>query len=202
MTAEIAATWGLGLHLLPATDDRLRTMVTLAESGDETGLEVDFQSYFVGRQHDVPISSVRFDGAEASRPAPGVLDAIGTATTVVIAPSNPIVSIGPVLAVPGVRDALEARRSRVVAVSPIVAGAALKGPADRMLVELGHEASVVGVARLYRDWCSTLVVDHADAASADAIAAEGMRCIVTDTIMRDPAVAASLAIAVLEAVAA
>jgi LPPG:FO 2-phospho-L-lactate transferase len=196
VTAEIAAAWELGLRLLPATDDRLRTMVTLARTGEE----VDFQSYFVGRRHDVPVSAVRFDGADAASPAPGVLDAIASAAVVVCAPSNPIVSIGPVLAVPGLRDAVAARRDRVVAVSPIVAGAALKGPADRMLVELGHEASVVGVARLYHDWCSTLVVDEADAASAGAVEAEGMRCVVAPTIMRDPATSAALARTVLDSV--
>jgi LPPG:FO 2-phospho-L-lactate transferase len=193
-TAEIAAAWGLGLRLLPATDDRLRTMVTLAESGEE----VDFQSYFVGRRHGVAISAVRFDGAEAARPGPGVLEAIESADVLVCAPSNPIVSIGPVLAVPGLRDAVAARRNRVVAVSPIIAGTALKGPADRMLVELGHEASVMGVARLYQDWCSTLVVDEADAGSAAAVEAEGVRCVVAPTIMRDPATSAALARTVLD----
>lgn len=195
VTAEIVASWGLGLRVLPATDDVLRTRVTLAESGEE----VDFQSYFVGRQHSVAVSSVRFEGAGSARPGPGVLDAIAGADVVVCAPSNPIVSIGPVLAVPGVREAVAARREAVVAVSPIVAGAALKGPADRMLAELGHDASVVGVARLYREWCGTMVVDDADSASATAVEAEGVRCVVAPTIMSDPDRAAALARAVLEA---
>jgi LPPG:FO 2-phospho-L-lactate transferase len=195
VTAEIAARWGLGLRLLPVTDDPLRTIVTLADDGRE----VDFQTYFVGMQHSVAVSGVRFDGAETASPAPGVLDVLGTADVVVVAPSNPIVSIGPVLAVPRVRDALVARRDRVVAVSPIVAGAALKGPADRMLVELGHEASVVGVARMYAPFVGTLVIDEADAARAEAVAAEGLRCVVTRTVMKEPGVGASLATAVLEA---
>ena len=194
VAAEVAAAWGIGVRLLPATDDRLRTMVTLAETGEE----VDFQSYFVGRRHGVPVAGVRFEGATDARPAPGVLEAISGAAVVVCAPSNPIVSIGPVLAVPGVRDAVAARRPHVVAVSPIVAGAALKGPADRMLAELGHEVSVVGVARLYRDWCATLVVDEADAGSAAAVEAEGVRCVVAPTIMRDPATSAALARVVLD----
>jgi LPPG:FO 2-phospho-L-lactate transferase len=109
------------------------------------------------------------------------------------------VSIGPVLAVPGVREHLDARRDHVVAVSPIVAGAALKGPADRMLTELGHEASVVGVARLYAPFAATLVVDDADRALADAVESEGMRCVVTPTVMRSPSDAAALAATVLEA---
>jgi LPPG:FO 2-phospho-L-lactate transferase len=118
---------------------------------------------------------------------------------VVVCPSNPIVSIGPLLAVPGVRDAVAAVRERVVAVSPIVAGAALKGPADRLLAELGHEVSVVGVARLYAGLAATLVVDEADAALAGAVEAEGMRCVVAPTVMRGPAEAAALARVVLGA---
>jgi LPPG:FO 2-phospho-L-lactate transferase len=196
VTAEIASAWGIGVHLRPATDDRLRTMVTLAETGEE----VDFQSYFVGLRHDVPVSAVRFAGAADATPAPGVLDAIAAAALVVCAPSNPIVSIGPVLAVPGIREAVAVRRQHVVAVSPIIAGAALKGPADRMLVELGHEASVVGVARLYRDWCATLVVDEADAASVADVEAEGVRCVVARTVMSDPEASAALARAVLDSV--
>jgi LPPG:FO 2-phospho-L-lactate transferase len=190
VTREIAAAWGLELTLLPATNDPLRTFVTLPDEGD---VEVGFQHYFVQRQHSVRVSAVRFDGALGARPADGVIDAIDEAQTVVVAPSNPIVSIGPVLAVPGIREAVERRRDRTVAISPIVAGSALKGPADRMLVELGHEASVVGVARLYRSLASTLVIDEADRDLADAVEHEGVRCVVTDTIMRDPVAAAALA---------
>jgi LPPG:FO 2-phospho-L-lactate transferase len=196
VTAEIAAAWGLGLRLLPVTEDRLRTMVTLAE-GPDAGVEVSFQEYFVQRRHGVPVSAVRFDGAERARPGPGVLEALAQATDVVIAPSNPVVSIDPVLAVPGVRAALQARRDRAVAVSPIVAGAALKGPADRLLTELGHEASVVGVARLYAPLAATLVIDEADAELAGAVEAEGMRAVVAPTVMRTAEVAAALARTVL-----
>jgi LPPG:FO 2-phospho-L-lactate transferase len=126
-----------------------------------------------------------------------VLDAIDAAERVLIAPSNPIVSIAPVLAVPGVRAAVEARRSDVVAVSPIIAGAALKGPADRLLRELGHESSVVGIARIYASVAATLVVDPADADLAADVEAEGMRCVVAPTIMRGPDEAAALARTVL-----
>jgi LPPG:FO 2-phospho-L-lactate transferase len=196
VTAEIAAAWGLEVTLLPMTEDPVATMVTLADGGGtgrEAGGEVGFQEYFVRLGHSVAVDSVRFDGAENSRPGPGVLDALAGADVVVIAPSNPIVSIGPLLAVPGIADALRTRRADTVAVSPIVAGAALKGPADRLMRELGHEASVVGVARLYRDLAATLVVDTADAGLADAVEAEGMACVVTDTIMSSPDVAAGLA---------
>ena len=193
VTREITAAWGLGLRIVPMTDDGVATMVTLA-----TGREVSFQEYFVGLRHDVAVASVRFAGADTARPAPGVLDAIETAERIVIAPSNPLVSIGPIRAVPGIDDALRARRERTVAISPIVAGAALKGPADRMLVELGHDASVVGVARLYASICSTLIIDEADAALVSAVEAEGLRCVVTDTIMRTPDVSAALARRTLE----
>ena len=195
VTAEITRSWGLALTVLPATDDRVETRVVLRDGDDETpaGGEVNFQEYFVKRRHAVAVSSVRFVGAEAARPAPGVLDAIDKADRIVIAPSNPIVSIGPVLAIPGVRDAVAEHRDRCVAISPIVGGAALKGPADRMLVELGHESSVVGVARLYRDVASVLVIDHADRALAAAVEETGMRCVVTDTIMTSPDRSAALA---------
>ena len=196
ITAEIAAAWGLDLTLVPVTDDRVQTRVTLAADGRE----VDFQEYFVARRHDVEVSAVRFDGIDAAHPAPGVLDALGRCDAIVVAPSNPIVSIGPVLAVRGVRAALADRRDSVAAVSPIVAGAALKGPADRMLTELGHEASVVGVARLYRDIAGVLVIDEADRALAPAVEDEGVRCVVADTIMSDPGTAATLATAVLHAI--
>jgi LPPG:FO 2-phospho-L-lactate transferase len=145
------------------------------------------------------VSAVRFAGASEARPAPDVVEAIEAADAIVIAPSNPIVSIGPVLAVPGVRDAVAARRDNAVAVSPIVAGAALKGPADRMLRELGHESSVVGVARLYADVAAVLVIDDADAALAAEVEATGMRCVVAPTVMSSPDVAAALARTTLEA---
>ena len=192
VTAEIAAAWGLELRVLPVTEQPLRTMITLAGNRAGTGEEVPFQDYFVRRQHAVPVAAVRFAGADQARPAPGVLDALAAADVVVVAPSNPIVSIAPVLAVPGVLEAVEARRDDAVAVSPLVGGRALKGPADRMLRELGHEDSVVGIARLYAPFVGTLVVDTLDAEDADAVRAAGLRCIVTDTIMRDPAAAAAL----------
>lgn len=196
VTAEIAAAWGVEVRVVPVTDDRLATVMDVEDEG-----EIGFQDYFVRRRHSVAVRGVRFAGATAAGPAPGVLEALRTAGAVVICPSNPIVSIGPLLAVPGVRKAVVARRERVVAVSPIVAGAALKGPADRLLVELGHEASVVGVARLYAPLAATLVVDEADAALAPAVEAEGMRCVVTATVMTGPAEAAALAGAVLGALA-
>jgi len=207
VTAEITAAWSLGLRLLPATNERLRTMVTLATDdppgpdspGLSAGTEIGFQEYFVQRRHAVPVAAVRIEGEGIARPAPGVLDTLHAASTVVIAPSNPLVSIAPVLAVAGLREAVTRRRENVVAVSPIVAGSALKGPADRLLNELGHEASVVGVARLYADIAATLVVDEADAALVPAVEAEGLRCVVAPTVMSRPGVAATLARTVVDA---
>jgi LPPG:FO 2-phospho-L-lactate transferase len=195
VTEEIAAAWGLRLHLLPVSDDRVETRLVVKDEG-----EVGFQEYFVGRHHDVPVQSVRFDGIEAAKPAPGVMAALDTAEVMVIAPSNPIVSIGPLLAFDDIRAVLTRRRARVVAISPIVAGSALKGPADHMMTELGHEASVVGVARLYRDVAAVLVIDDADAPLAPAVEAEGMRCVVTNTVMHDADAAGALARATLGAV--
>jgi LPPG:FO 2-phospho-L-lactate transferase len=163
------------------------------------GTEVAFQDYFVRLRHDVAVSGVRFEGAPAARPAPGVMEALTDADLIVVCPSNPVVSIGPVLAVPGIRDILVRRRGRVVAVSPIVAGAALKGPADRLLAELGTEPSVTGVARLYAPWAGTLVIDVADATYAGAVEAEGVRCVVTDTVMGSPERATALAKVVRDA---
>ncbi|MCX7621320.1 MAG: 2-phospho-L-lactate transferase CofD family protein, partial [Acidimicrobiales bacterium] len=194
VTAEIARAWDVAVKLLPVTNDRLRTMVTIVDEG-----EVSFQDYFVRRRHAVAVRSVRFDGEGSARAAPGVLEALADAAVVVIAPSNPIVSIGPLLAVSGIRSTVAARRDRNVAVSPIVAGQALKGPADRLLAELGHEPSALGIARLYRELAATLVIDEADRDLADAIEAEGVRCIVAPTVMHTPEVATALARTVLDA---
>ncbi len=195
ITAEITNAWGLDLRLLPATDDPLHTRLTVPGEGD-----IEFQEYFVHRHHDVAVSGIRFAGAVATKPAPGVLGAIGNAELVVIAPSNPLLSIAPILAVPGIDEAVRRRRASVVAVSPIVGGAALKGPADRLLRDLGHEVSVVGVARIYRDQASVLIIDNIDAPLAAAVEAEGMRCIVAPTVMRGATEAAALAHVVLDAV--
>ncbi len=197
VTAEIAAAWGLGLRLLPATDDPLRTRLTLDGPGADAGVEVGFQEYFVQRRHAVAVRSLRFDGAAAARPGPGVLDALRHAARIVIAPSNPLVSIDPVLAVPGLRSALAERREDVVAVSPIVAGAALKGPADRLLAELGHEATVTGVARWCAPFAARLVIDDADAPLAPAVADAGVEPVVAPSIMSTPERAAALARVVL-----
>jgi LPPG:FO 2-phospho-L-lactate transferase len=200
VTAEIAARWGVAVRILPMSDSRVETRVVIAEPGG--GREVGFQEYFVGRRHEVPVQAIRLVGLEAAVAAPGVEQAIASAERLVICPSNPLVSIGPVLQTPGIGTAVASRRERVVAVSPIIAGKALKGPADRMLTELGHEASVPGVARLWAPYAATLVIDEADRSLAAAVAAAGMRPVVTPTVMTGPAEAAALARIVLDATAA
>ncbi len=201
VTAAVARRRGIAVRLLPVTDDPLCTRLTLTTATEfgPAGTEVAFQDYFVRLHHDVAVRAVRFDGAERARPAPDVLSSIGAADSIVVCPSNPIVSIGPLLAVAGVRDALAARRDHVVAVSPIIAGAALKGPADRLMAELGIDPSVVGIARLYAPWVGTLVIDVADADQAASVEAEGVRCIVTRTVMHSPELAADLARVVIDA---
>jgi LPPG:FO 2-phospho-L-lactate transferase len=189
VTAEIAHGWQLRQRIVPMTDQRVTTMVSLPLER----VEVPFQEYFVQRRHSVPVSSVRFDGIDTAFLGAEAARALSGATAVVIAPSNPIVSIGPIRALDGVDRALTARRATVAAISPIVGGAALKGPADRMLLELGHEASVVGVARLYAPIASTLVIDPLDEEFADDIRAEGMDVVVTPSVMSTPAVAHELA---------
>lgn len=193
VTAEIAAAWGVRTRVLPMSDDPVGTRLQLVGGNGQAPEEVAFQDYFVRRAHAVPVSAVRYAGAAEASPAPGVLDALATARRIVVCPSNPILSIAPILAVPGVEAAVASRRSDVVAVSPIVAGAALRGPAARLLAELGHEVSVVGVARLYAPLAGTLVVDTADAALAGGVEAEGLTCVVAPAVMRSPASAAALA---------
>lgn len=193
VTSEITARWGVRITVVPMSDDRVETRVTVA------GQDIGFQEYFVGLHHDVPVEAVSFRGVESAHPAPGVLAAIDGADRLVICPSNPIVSIGPILAVPGIRDALADRMADTIAVSPIVGGRALKGPADHMMAELGHQPSVVGVARLYAPLAATLVIDRADASLAGAVEAEGIEALVTEAVMTGPSEAAALARRVLVA---
>jgi LPPG:FO 2-phospho-L-lactate transferase len=176
---------------LPATDQPVRTTVQ-TDAG-----ELDFQTYFVARGQRDEVRGVRFDGLPGAAPTAAALDALRDAELVVLAPSNPLVSIGPVLELPGVRAAVAAARS--VAVSPIVAGRALKGPADRMLVSLGHEATARGVARLYAGLVDAFVLDEADAAQAAEVEALGMRAVVLPTVMRSDADRATLAQQILDA---
>jgi LPPG:FO 2-phospho-L-lactate transferase len=196
---ELAAALGFAPTILPMTDEPVRTEV-LTDDG-----WLDFQEYFVHRQQAPEVREVRFRGIDDARPTPELLAALGAAEVVVIAPSNPIVSIGPILTLTGMTDALVAARDRgvpVVAVSGIIGGKALKGPADRMLTSLGHESSAVGVARLYAGLATVFVVDAVDADSATAIAELGLRPVVADTMMTDDAARARVAGDVLRAAGA
>jgi LPPG:FO 2-phospho-L-lactate transferase len=196
VTQEIARAWGLAFNMMPMSDDQVATKVDILENG--VASTISFQEYFVQRRHGVPVTGVEFVGAATAKPT--FIDNVHRSDAIIIAPSNPIVSLGPIRALSGVDAALTFNRDRVVAISPIVAGAALKGPADRMLAELGHDASVVGVARIYAPICSTLVIDQQDEALQSAVEREGMKCVVADTIMRTPHITQELARRVLQAV--
>jgi len=198
VTSEISKSFGVEVQLVPMSNDRVSTFVTLANNcaAGQQGSEITFQEYFVKHQHSVAVSAVRFAGASTASPLG--LDTLDAAKTIVIAPSNPLVSIAPLRALHGVDAALTKRRESVVAISPIIAGAALKGPADRLMTELGHESSVVGVAKLYAPICGTLIIDTADAHLASKVEAEGMRCVVVDTVMSTPEKSKILARTTLE----
>ena len=193
VTAEITRAFNIPFRVLPMTNERVSTMVTLVD-----GSEISFQEYFVKLRHSVAIQSVRFAGITEAN-ALG-LDDMRTADAVIIAPSNPVVSIGPMRALKNFDATLTARRDTVVAISPIVAGAALKGPADRMMSELGLEASVVGIARLYAPIASTLIIDTADEHLISAVEREGMRCVATNTIMKTAEISAALTQTCLSAI--
>jgi LPPG:FO 2-phospho-L-lactate transferase len=187
---------GIAARILPMTDDPVATEVRTADGW------LEFQEYFVHRRQEPDVLELRFVGIDAASPAPEVLEALAVAEAIVVAPSNPLVSVAPILEVPGLRDAIAAARARGVpvgAVSPIVGGKALKGPADRMLAALGHESSALGVARLYAGLVDTFVLDTQDAAAAPAVEALGLRAVVTETIMSDDATRASVAGDVLAA---
>jgi LPPG:FO 2-phospho-L-lactate transferase len=178
VTVEIAAKLGVTTRVLPMSDSRVETRV-LTPIG-----ELSFEEYFVQRWYQDPVESVRFAGASDAEPAPGVIDAIRSADLVLLAPSNPITSIAPILAVPGIRQALRETRARIAAVSPIVRRAAVSGPAGILMAAQGFEVSIRGVADFYRDFLDVLVVDSQDEMSADALRQTGMRVHCTPTIMR------------------
>ncbi len=193
VTQRLAHAAGVGAVLLPATDDPLRTWL------DTPAGSFPFQQWFVARGHRDEVDAVRFDGADAARPAPGVLDALRAADLILIAPSNPYVSIGPILAVEEIRAALAARTVPCVAVSPLIGGRAVKGPADRMLARLAGGTSPAHVTDCYKGLVDALVVDEADADDLDGL---DVRAIVTRTLMVDDAARRSLAEAALGFVAA
>ncbi len=200
VTADLARRLGIPawVRIMPMSDDVVATEIQTPDGW------LPFQEYFVRRRHADPVSDVRFAGLARARPLSAALEALRTAEVVVFCPSNPIVSIGPILALPGMRDALAHHQAgrRRVAVSPIIQGQALKGPADRMLEGLGYEVSALGVARLYAGLVDDFVLDSADADLAPAVAQLGMRPHVLPTIMTDAAASLTLAEAIAQVVQA
>ena len=192
VTGRIAQGFGVGLRLLPMTDDPVETRVLVT---DEEGHELDlhFQEYWVARRARDEVLSVRLNGAERARPAPGVLDAIASAEAILLAPSNPVVSIGTILSVPGIRDALRETAAPVVGVSPIVGGAPVRGMADKLMPSAGVEVSAAGAASLYRDFLGGWVIDLVDAHLRSEVEALGVGVEVAQTMMNTVEDAAALA---------
>jgi LPPG:FO 2-phospho-L-lactate transferase len=193
VTSEIAATLGIKTRVLPMSDSRVETRV-LTPIG-----ELSFEEYFVQRWYQDPVESVRFAGASDAEPATGVIEAIRSADVLLLAPSNPVTSIAPILSVPGIREALRESRARIAAVSPIVRGAAVSGPAGILLGAQGFEVSIAGIAHYYRDFLDLLIVDSRDEMSAAALQKGGLRVVCTPTIMRTNADRVTLARSVLDA---
>jgi len=194
VTTEISDKLGVKSRILPMSDSRVETRV-----GTPVG-ELSFEEYFVQRWYQDPVESIRFAGAADAEPAPGVIDAILEADIVLVAPSNPVTSIGPILAVPGIKDALQKSNARVAAISPIIAGEAVAGPAGILMASQGLEVSVAGVAHAYHDFLDMLVIDVRDSESEKALRQSGLRVHVTKTLMRTPEDKAELATSVLSAV--
>jgi len=178
VTEAIRLALGVKAHILPMCDQPVPTKIDTGEG------ELHFQEYLVKRRAQPVVRGIRFDGVDKARPARGVLEAIGDADCILICPSNPLISVGPILAVPGIREALRARKESVIAVCPIVGGKSLKGPSDKMLAELGHEPSAFGVAKLYADFTGTFVIDPTDKTQAGAIRELRMKVEVVPTVMK------------------
>jgi len=179
VTDEIRRALGVSARILPATDDTLRTLINTSD-----GRTLEFQEYFVRERQRPEVAAVSFSGDDEAKPAPGVIDVIASADVIVVCPSNPLLSIGPVLKVAGIRDSLRAHPN-VIAVTPIVRGAALKGPADRILKSTGIGSSAASVAQMYSDFANVFVVDTADRSQAEQIEDAGLRVAVLDTVMSD-----------------
>jgi LPPG:FO 2-phospho-L-lactate transferase len=165
-------------RILPMSDNPIPTIIDSNEG------PLHFQEYLVKRRTEPIVKGIRFAGAESAQPAPGVLETIRDADRIIICPSNPLISIGPILAVPQIRDQLRANKQKVFAVCPIVGGKSLKGPSDKMLAQLGHDSTALGVAKLYADFAGTFVIDSADKAQASAIAALGTKVAILPTVMK------------------
>jgi LPPG:FO 2-phospho-L-lactate transferase len=190
-TERVAARFGIAARLLPMSDEWVETRVTVVADGEE--LDLHFQEYWVRRRARDEVKSVRYDGVDRAQPAPGVVDAITAADVIVLCPSNPVASLGPILAVPGIRPAVASRRDVVVGISGIVGGAPLAGMADKLMPVAGVEVTAAGAAACYDGLLRAWVIDRTDAALAARIQDMGVRCGVTDTIMVDDATSETLA---------
>jgi len=192
-TAELAAKLGIRARVLPMSDDRVSTMLDTAKG------TLTFQEYFVRERHQIEVRRVRFEGAHRARPAPGVIESIAAAEAIVFAPSNPVTSIGPILSVPGIREALRRTNAPVAAVSPIVGGAAVSGPAGTLMKMMGWPSTIAGVAKAYEDFLDVLIADRADEAEASAMPRQSLCVLCTNTIMKSPEAKRELARFSLEA---
>jgi LPPG:FO 2-phospho-L-lactate transferase len=192
-TAELATRMGVRARVLPMSDDRVSTVLDTAKG------TLNFQEYFVRERHQVKVHAVRFDGADGSRPAPGLIDGIETAEAILFAPSNPVTSIGPILAVPGIREALRRAEAPVIAVSPIVGGSAVSGPAGALMEMMGWPSSAAGVSKAYEDFLDVLVVDAVDEAEPARVNSGRLRVVSTNTLMKSLDDKRALAQATLEA---
>jgi LPPG:FO 2-phospho-L-lactate transferase len=184
---------GVGSRILPMSDQPVRTIIRTPRSS------LSFQEYLVRHRAAPRVRDIRFAGTDKAHPAPGVLASLRSARAIVICPSNPLISIGPILAVPGIREALRRYRAKTIAVCPIVGGKSLKGPSDRMLAQMGIESSALGVARLYKEFCGAFIVDPADAGLRSAIESLSMRVVICPSVMRTLRDKKNLARHVLEA---
>jgi LPPG:FO 2-phospho-L-lactate transferase len=178
VATSIREALGVQAGILPMSDQPVPTIIETDEG------RLHFQEYLVRRRAEPTVRAISFDGIERAHPAPGVLEGLERASSIVICPSNPLISIGPILEIPGVKETLRKRRTRVVAICPIVGGRSLKGPSDQMLAQLGHEVSALGVARMYQDICGTFVIDPVDSAQSSAIESLGMEVVIHPTVMR------------------
>ena len=175
---SIRVALGVRARIVPMSDDHMPTMLATDEG------RLNLQEYLVKRRCEPRLQAIAFEGVERAKPAPGVIEAIESADAIVISPSNPLISIGPILAVPGVREALGKRREDLIAICPLVGGKSLKGPSDKMMAELGYDVSAAGVASLYQDLCGTMIIDTADESAAPAIKALDMQPVIRSTVMR------------------
>ncbi len=201
VTAEITAAWGVEADVLPMTEDRVTNRI-LVERDDGSADDLHFQEYLVARRAQDPVKEVRYEGIEDARPLPAALDALEAADGIIFCPSNPVVSIGPILAFPEIRDAVARRKVKAVGISPIVHGAPVRGPADKLMPAASMKVSCVGVAEAYAGLLDTLIIDAHDARLADDVAAAGMRAEVAQTIMSSVPAATHLARVALELLSA